>query len=146
MATTVTLTTPSDNWQSFCDWVTSTDNRIYLGWFGVLMINALLTATTAFILAIIAAPPVDIDGIREPVAGSFLQQIIFGFLGIHSDISGIYLNPSMPIDWDKIELINVTLGNGIYNILIQKGDVAKIELISGVADVPIYNQFAYRLN
>lgn len=81
-----------------------------------------------------------------PVAGSFLQQIIFGFLGIHSDISGIYLNPSMPTDWDKIELINVTLGNGIYNILIQKGDVAKIELISGVADVPIYNQFAYRLN
>ena len=52
----------------------------------------------------------------------------------------------MPTDWDKIELINVTLGNGIYNILIQKGDVAKIELISGVADVPIYNQFSYRLN
>ena len=81
-----------------------------------------------------------------PAAGSFLQQIIFGFVGMHFDISGIYLNPSMPTDWDTIKLTNVALGSGIYNILIQKGDVAKIELIDGVADVPIYNQFAYRLN
>ncbi|BCV02536.1 MAG: hypothetical protein CM15mV54_310 [Caudoviricetes sp.] len=60
----------SSNWESFCQWVTSTNNRLYVGWFGVLMIPALLTATTCFILAFIAAPPVDIDGIREPVAGS----------------------------------------------------------------------------
>ncbi|MCY3536360.1 MAG: photosystem II q(b) protein, partial [Synechococcus sp. SB0673_bin_10] len=33
-------------WQRFCQWVTSTDNRIYVGWFGVLMIPTLLTATT----------------------------------------------------------------------------------------------------
>ena len=61
--TTATLTKPFDNWQRFCDWVTSTNNRLYLGWFGVLMIPALLTASTAFIIAFIAAPPVDIDGI-----------------------------------------------------------------------------------
>jgi photosystem II P680 reaction center D1 protein len=36
------------------------------------MIPCLLAATICFILAIIAAPVVDIDGIREPVAGSFL--------------------------------------------------------------------------
>ena len=85
MATTVTLTKPSNNWQSFCDWVTSTDNRLYVGWFGVLMIPALLTATTAFILAFIAAPPVDIDGIREPVAGSLLygNNIISGASSRH---------------------------------------------------------------
>ncbi len=52
----------------------------------------------------------------------------------------------MPTGWDTIELKNVAFGSGIYNIFIQKGDVAKIELIDGVADVPIYNQFAYRLN
>ena len=69
---TATLTTPQQNWQSFCDWVTSTENRLYVGWFGVLMIPALLTATTCFIIAFIAAPPVDIDGIREPVAGALL--------------------------------------------------------------------------
>ena len=45
---------------------------LYVGWFGTLMIPTLLTATTCFIIAFIAAPPVDIDGIREPVAGSLL--------------------------------------------------------------------------
>ena len=44
--------------------------QIYVGWFGVLMIPCLLAAA-CFIVAFIAAPPVDI-GIREPVAGSFL--------------------------------------------------------------------------
>ena len=57
-------------WDNYVNWVTSTQNRLYVGHFGVLMIPTLLTATTAFILAFIAAPPVDIDGIREPVAGS----------------------------------------------------------------------------
>jgi hypothetical protein len=41
----------------------------YIGWFGVIMIPTLLTATSVFIIAFIAAPPVDIDGIREPVSG-----------------------------------------------------------------------------
>ena len=59
-------------WPQFCEWVTSTENRIYVGWFGVLMIPCLLAATTCFFIAFIAAPPVDIDGIREPVAGSLL--------------------------------------------------------------------------
>ena len=59
-------------WPEFCEWVTSTNNRLYVGWFGVIMIPCLLTAATCFILAFIAAPPVDIDGIREPVSGSFL--------------------------------------------------------------------------
>ena len=36
------------------------------------MIPTLLAATACFIVAFIAAPPVDIDGIREPVAGSLL--------------------------------------------------------------------------
>jgi len=59
-------------WERFCSWVTSTDNRLYVGWFGTLMIPTLLAAAICFILAIIAAPVVDIDGIREPVAGSFM--------------------------------------------------------------------------
>jgi hypothetical protein len=52
-------------WGRFCNWINSTENRLYLGWFGVLMIPTLLTATSVFIIAFIAAPPVDIDGIRE---------------------------------------------------------------------------------
>jgi len=36
-----------------------------------------LTATSVFIIAFIAAPPVDIDGIREPVSGSLLYGNLF---------------------------------------------------------------------
>jgi len=40
-----------------------------------LMIPTLLTATSVFIIAFIAAPPVDIDGIREPVSAfSFVTR------------------------------------------------------------------------
>ncbi|KAH0784190.1 hypothetical protein KY290_003788 [Solanum tuberosum] len=61
-------------WGHFCNWITSTENRLYIGWFGVLMIPTLLTTTSEFIIAFIAAPPVDIDGIREPVSGSLLYR------------------------------------------------------------------------
>ena len=61
-------------WIKFCNWITSTENRLYIGWFGVVMIPTLLTATTVFIIAFIAAPPVDIDGIREPVSGSLMYR------------------------------------------------------------------------
>ena len=44
------------------------------------MIPCLLTATCCYIIAFVAAPPVDIDGIREPVAGSLMygNNIISG--------------------------------------------------------------------
>ena len=61
-------------WERFCAWITSTENRLYIGWFGCLMFPTLLTATSCYIIAFIAAPPVDIDGIREPVAGSSTQN------------------------------------------------------------------------
>jgi photosystem II P680 reaction center D1 protein len=28
-------------WARFCEWITSTENRIYIGWFGVIMIPTL---------------------------------------------------------------------------------------------------------
>ncbi|MGB5711053.1 MAG: Photosystem Q(B) protein 1 [Waterburya sp.] len=59
-------------WERFSRWITSTENRIYLGWFSVLMIPTLLVATIVFAIAFVAAPPVDLDGIREPVIGSLL--------------------------------------------------------------------------
>ena len=83
-------------WQAFCEWVTSTDNRLYVGWFGVLMIPCLLTAAACFIVAFIAAPPVDIDGIREPVSGSFLygNNIISGAVVPSSNAIGLHFIPS----------------------------------------------------
>ena len=84
------------SWDNFCDWVTSTNNRLYVGWFGVLMIPTLLAATIAFIIAFVAAPPVDIDGIREPVAGSLLygNNIISGAVVPSSNAIGLHFYPS----------------------------------------------------
>jgi len=59
-------------WNAFCNWITSTGNRLYIGWFGVLMIPTGLAAATCFVLAFVAAPAVDMDGIREPIVGSIL--------------------------------------------------------------------------
>ncbi|KAK6773912.1 hypothetical protein RDI58_029151 [Solanum bulbocastanum] len=61
-------------WGRFCNWITSTENRLYIRWFGVLMIPSLLTTTSVFIIAFIAASPVDIDGIPEPILGSLLYR------------------------------------------------------------------------
>ena len=62
MTATIALQQPKNIWDKYVEWVSSTENRLYVGHFGALMIPCLLTATTAFILAFIAAPPVDIDG------------------------------------------------------------------------------------
>ena len=83
----------ASSWDNFCEWVTSTNNRLYVGWFGVLMIPTLLAATICFIVAFIAAPPVDIDGIREPVAGSLMygNNIISGAVVPSSNAIGLLL-------------------------------------------------------
>ena len=60
-ATTATRPNFNNTWEDFCSWVTSTNNRLYVGWWGVLMIPCLLAATTCFVVAFIAAPPVDIS-------------------------------------------------------------------------------------
>ncbi|KAG8391166.1 hypothetical protein BUALT_Bualt01G0159500 [Buddleja alternifolia] len=79
----------------FCNWITSTENRLYIGWFGVLMIPTLLTATSVFIIAFIATPPVDINGIREPVSGSLLygNHIISGAIIPTSAAIGLHFYP-----------------------------------------------------
>merc|ERR1712014_563713 len=78
-------------WEEFCEFITSTEHRLYIGWFGCLMIPTLLTAISCYIIAFIAAPPVDIDGIREPVAGSLLygNNIISGAVVPSSNAIGV---------------------------------------------------------
>jgi len=105
-----------NNWDSFCEWVTSTNNRLYVGWFGVLMIPTLLAATTCFILAFIAAPPVDIDGIREPVAGSLLygNNIISGAVVPSSNAIGLHLYPV----WEAATLDEWLYNGGEYQLIV----------------------------
>ena len=56
-------------WGRFYNWITNIENRLNIG---VLMIPTLLSAISIFIIAFIDAPPVDIDGICEPISGSLL--------------------------------------------------------------------------
>jgi photosystem II P680 reaction center D1 protein len=59
------------------------------------MIPTLLTATTCH-HRFIAAPPVDIDGIREPVAGSLMygNNIITGAVIPSSNAIGVHFTQS----------------------------------------------------
>jgi hypothetical protein len=43
-------------WDGFRHWVTSTGNRLDVGWFGALMIPALLKATVWFLKAFLGRP------------------------------------------------------------------------------------------
>jgi photosystem II P680 reaction center D1 protein len=37
-------------WGRFCNWITSTENRVYIGWFGVLMIPTLLQKLRVYVV------------------------------------------------------------------------------------------------
>ena len=103
-------------WENFCEWVTSTNNRLYVGWFGVLMIPTLLAATICFIVAFIAAPPVDIDGIREPVAGSLMygNNIISGAVVPSSNAIGLHFYPI----WEAASLDEWLYNGGPFQLVV----------------------------
>ena len=103
-------------WPEFCEWVTSTNNRLYVGWFGVLMIPCLLTAAACFVVAFIAAPPVDIDGIREPVAGALMygNNIISGAVVPSSNAIGLHFYPI----WEAATLDEWLYNGGPYQLVI----------------------------
>ncbi|HLP90468.1 MAG TPA: photosystem II q(b) protein, partial [Nostocaceae cyanobacterium] len=116
MTTTLQQRSNANVWDKFCEWITSTENRIYIGWFGVLMIPTLLAATTCFIIAFIAAPPVDIDGIREPVAGSLIygNNIISGAVVPSSNAIGLHFYPI----WEAASLDEWLYNGGPYQLVI----------------------------
>jgi photosystem II P680 reaction center D1 protein len=86
-------------------YIASTNNRFYIGYFGVVMFPLLAVATTVYTLGVFYAPPVDIDGIREPVAGSLLfgNNIITAALIPSSNAIGVHFYPlwdaSTPTEW-----------------------------------------------
>jgi photosystem II P680 reaction center D1 protein len=111
--TQVSSTSP---WSRFCNWVTSTNNRIYVGWSRVLMIPTLLTATTVFIIAFIRAPAVDIDGIREPVSRSLFSRnnIITGAVVPTSNAIGLHLYSI----WEASSLSEWLYNRGPYQLIV----------------------------
>jgi len=116
MTATIALQQPKSIWDNYVEWVSSTENRLYVGHFGALMIPCLLTATTAFILAFIAAPPVDIDGIREPVAGSLLygNNIISGAVVPSSNAIGLHFYPI----WEANTISEWLYNGGPYQLVV----------------------------
>ena len=107
---------PRTAWERVCSYITSTQNRLYIGWFGVLMIPTLLTATSVFIIAFIAAPPVDIDGIREPVSGSLIfgNNIITGAVVPTSNAIGLHFYPI----WEAATLDEWLFNGGPYQLIV----------------------------
>ncbi|CAN6476840.1 unnamed protein product [Victoria cruziana] len=103
-------------WGRFCNWVTSTENHLYIGWFGVLMIPTQLTAISVFIITFIAAPPVDIDGIREPISGSLLYG--------NNIISGAIVSTSADIElhfypiWEASSIDEWLYNGGPYELIV----------------------------
>ncbi len=116
MTATISQQRQSNTWEQFCNWVTSTDNRLYVGWFGVLMIPTLLAAATCFIIAFIGAPPVDIDGIREPVAGSLMygNNIISGAVIPSSNAIGLHFYPI----WEAASLDEWLYNGGPFQLVV----------------------------
>ena len=82
-----------------------------------LMIPTLLAATICFIVAFVGAPPVDIDGIREPVAGSLLwgNNIISGaVVPSSSNAIGLHLYPI----WEAATLDEWLYNGGPYQLVV----------------------------
>lgn len=103
-------------WGRLSNWIISTQNRIYIGWFGVLMIPTLLVAITCFVLAFVTAPPVDIDGIREPVFGSLLSgnNIISAAVVPTSAAIGLHFYPL----WQATSVAEWLYNGGPYQLIV----------------------------
>merc|ERR1712166_1570142 len=116
MTTTLERRASASFWEQFCAWITSTENRLYIGWFGCLMFPTLLTAISVYIIAFIAAPPVDIDGIREPVSGSLLygNNIISGAVVPTSNAIGLHFYPV----WEAASLDEWLYNGGPYQLIV----------------------------
>jgi photosystem II P680 reaction center D1 protein len=104
------------SWERFCQWVTSTDNRIYIGWFGVLMIPTLSTAAIAFIIAFIAAPPVDMAGTGTWVSGSLLDgnNLMTAAVVPTSAAIGLHFYPI----WEAASVEEWLSNGGVYQLIV----------------------------
>lgn len=124
-------------WSNFVSSVTSPDNRLYIGWFGILMFPVLIVSVLAYILGFVLAPPVDIDGIREPVAGSLLyaNNIVTGSIIPSSNAIGVHFYPV----WAALSLDEWLYNGGTYQLVV-------LHFMIGVASYMGREwEFSYRL-
>jgi photosystem II P680 reaction center D1 protein len=93
-----------------------TSNRFYIGYFGVIMFPVLAVAIVAYIIGVSYAPPVDIDGIREPVSGSLLfgNNLITTAVIPSSNAIGVHFYPL----WDGVSLNEWLYNGGTYQLVV----------------------------
>ena len=105
-----------DPWEKFCQWITSTNNRIYIGWFGVLMIPTMLTASIVFIIAIVFAPPVNWDVVGTPISGSLLDgnNLISAAVVPTSAAIGLHFYPI----WEAGSIDEWLVNGGPYQLIV----------------------------
>jgi photosystem II P680 reaction center D1 protein len=103
-------------WEKFCQWVTSTENRLYIGWFGIIMIPTLSTAAIAFMIAFIAAPPVDMNGMGASISGSLLDgnNIITAAVIPTSSAIGLHFYPI----WEAASIDEWLYNGGPYQLIV----------------------------
>ena len=106
----------SSIWGSLLSFILSTSNRIYIGFFGLLVFSLLGLAIFVFIAAFIFAPAVDIDGIREAVAGSLLygNNIITGAVVPSSNAVGLDFYPV----WEALSFDEWLYNGGCYQFVV----------------------------
>ena len=103
-------------WERFCRWVTSTENRIYIGWFGMIMFPTLSTAAIVFVLAFIAAPAVDMEGTGSAISGALLDgnNLITAAVVPSSAAIGLHFYPI----WEAASLEEWLINGGPYQLIV----------------------------
>lgn len=106
----------SSVWGGVISSLLSTNNRVFIGWFGVIMFPVLSVAIVGYILAFVGAPAVDIDGIREPVSGSMLygNNIITGAVIPSSNAIGVHYYPV----WESLSFDEWLYNGGTYQLVV----------------------------
>jgi photosystem II P680 reaction center D1 protein len=105
-----------ESWQGFSNWITSTNNRLYIGWFGVLAIPTLLVSAIVFVVAISSAPSVDMEGLREPIAGSLMahNNLITAAVVPTSAAIGLHFYPI----WEADSMSEWLYNGGAYQLIV----------------------------
>jgi len=103
------------HWSYIIGSILFTGNRLYIGWFGIIMCPSLVVAGLVYIIAFISSPAVDIDGIREPVSGSLLfgNNIISGAVIPSSNSIGVHFYPC----WEVMNYDEWLYNGGSYQMV-----------------------------
>jgi len=112
----VRVSAGSSVWGYLLSFILTTASRLYIGIFGIILFPVLGVSTIAYIGAFICAPPVDIDGIREPVAGSLLygNNIITGAVIPSSNSIGVHFYPV----WESSAYDEWLYNGGTYQLVV----------------------------